>query len=159
MAVALVGFLAAQVGFPMTVRPASESSMASAGHVRPCGCVVTDDCQKCCCSTKSPAAASCCQPKVVEKPDDCAACQTDKSTPQQDTSADAVHVEWVIASVMQHCHGVQTCWIALGAVLPPADHVHVQIDPRLLERVHCADAVAFTLSAAPTDPPPRIPSV
>jgi hypothetical protein len=65
-------------------------------------------------------------------------------------------VEWVIASLVQHCRGIQTGWVALGAVLPPADLVRVPTSTRQLECLACPDTTAFLRLDAPLDPPPRI---
>ena len=142
VAVALIGFLAAQVGFPVTVRPASDSSHG-VGQVRPCGCHVADDCQQCCCGKTG--GASCCQSSGAPS------CCQHKSGHDS-----ATRVAWVISTLVQQCRGVQTGWIALGAVLPPTDLVRVPTAPRLPECVSCPDTTAFLRPDAPLDPPPRI---
>ncbi len=173
--VALLGFLAAQIGFPIAMRPTSVSSSATAGQVRPCGCpvaAVADQCQTCCCGPKKAVTASCCQSQAAKKPAVRSCCQTEVAktpdTPDrhEDKPASAgtpytsvVHIEWVIGSLLQSCHGLQTCWIALGAVLPLANHVQVPVDPHLPEWVPFTEAIGFLLCAPPNDPPPRIPSV
>jgi hypothetical protein len=159
--VALIGFLTAQVGFPMTVRPATVG-----GSVRPCGCRVTDDSEKCCCSAAPTQVAPCCQPQKVEAAVDdglggeCPRCRAKaKPTPAEAASESGPRVTWVVASLLQHCHGVQTNWIALGAVLPPAPDVRVAVDALASERVPLMTFAALLSPAAPTEPPPRTPSV
>jgi hypothetical protein len=172
VAVTLIGFLTAQIGFPIMVRPASASATTTGGQVRPCGCLVADESQSCCCGpTKAPAAKSCCQSHETTKPAIASCCQTHDAAPnsgeagasrsaQTDTERDSTtHVEWVIGSLLQHCHGVQTCWIALGAVLPFTDDAPVSVTPLLPEWVPSTEATAFLRSAPPNDPPPRIPSI
>jgi hypothetical protein len=144
VAVALIGFLAAQVGFPVTVRPASASSHGG-GLVRPCGCHVADDCQQCCCGNAKTGGASCCHSSSAPP-----CCQ------QKSDHGSAARVEWVIASLVQHCRGIQTSWVALGAVLPPTDLVRVPTAPRQPEPVSCPDTTALLRPDAPLDPPPRI---
>jgi hypothetical protein len=145
--VALVGFMAAQVGYPVVMSPKADSSTAATGKVRPCGCVVKDDCEQCCCTrTEASPKASCCQPPASKRP---------VESGRDLASQPSVHVEWVIGSLMQHCRGVETSWVVTGAVLPPADYVCVPVDDRLLEHLSCSDDLALPCSSAPVDPPPR----
>jgi hypothetical protein len=167
--VALIGFLVAQVGFPMTVRPASGKI------VRPCGCEVSDESETCCCSAEqasAPAATSCqppqpettacpeCQAQQANPRDECPLCREQPEPKPAELKRDSqTRVTWVIGSLLQRCHGVQTSWITLGAVLPPADHVRIPSDRLLSERIPISSVVALPISVPPNDPPPRLLSI
>jgi hypothetical protein len=136
--------------------------------VRPCGCVVGDDCAKCCCCCSAPvespnpapAPAACCQQEATE---DCPLCREESPAPKSDEEPaperDSLQIEWVNASLMQQCQGVQTCWIGIGAVVPPEDDVRVRADPSAYELVPFVSAIAEARSLGPNDPPPRSTSV
>jgi hypothetical protein len=162
--VALISFVAAQVGFPITMRSASASSTSTVS-VRPCGCVVSDDCQKCCCCCSkpvekpkpSPAPAVCCQ--LEDDAESCPLCREEPSAPKEDEeptpAQSGADLKWVVGSVLQHCQGVQTAWLGMGAVLPLSADVDVPIDPSAHERVPIMNAIADARCVGPNDPPPR----
>jgi hypothetical protein len=161
--VALAGFVTAQVGFPMTVRPDGRK------HIRPCGCVVADDSEPCCCTKdNAPAAnADCCpaQPDDAtpvgaaeqDKPTDaCPLChEKPEPTPIKPRAKTEPGVTWMIGSLVQHCHGVQTSWVTLGAVVPPLESVRVPVDRVACGQVPLLAVAAVPVSLPPNEPPPR----
>ena len=167
--VSLLAYVAAQVGFPVLV-----SAHSSSRHVRPCGCVVTDDCQTCCCSAKkSTASGGCCAEPKAEAPS-CPACCTGQTTKTEPDTAgcpecekssaaqknstkkdDGARVSWVIGTLSQNCQGLRACWIALGAAVPVPDLALLQVDSCAGERLVSANLHAVPRTISPPIPPPR----
>ncbi|MBL8798338.1 MAG: hypothetical protein JNM56_30870 [Planctomycetia bacterium] len=147
---ALAGYLAGAVGFPLPqFRSAAAEGNPVAVRQHACGCVevVTQAPPSCCCSKTKAAAPSCCSEAPGEPP---AAAEPSEST---------AGIIWIDSVSARECRGLGTSWLTVEATLPP---------PALVEWTYCgaADAWLIELTAEPVSqpllpptPPPRLSSI
>jgi hypothetical protein len=138
IAASLLAYLAVSFGFPVAAVPAPRSSAPRAVTVRACGCPVAGPDVPCCCTKKKTGRRSCC---------------ATTSEPESTTPTTAT-VVWVSGVQALECHGQNSLWVSVGAVvLPPC------VDPDLPElvvwRVPSTEVSLTPIPAIPTEPPPR----
>src|SRR5262245_5388406 len=104
--VALVAYLAAAIGFPVSAAPRTE---------RPPG----PDRKPSCCCPVADGGGCCCSSGGAEEPPTCCA---GKGAPADRPATDdgpTPGVRWVIGAAALKCQGHGTLWISVGSVLPP----------------------------------------
>src|SRR5262245_52833962 len=132
--VALAGFVASVVGVPLpVVTSRKETSRPTAGASRGC-----------CCRLASKGAGKC-----------CGNCGCSKAKPAAAIAEEAPQVEFVLAIQARKCQGQAEIWLALGAVSPPPDHVHITHDLPFCGRLVSSGVALNSLTLVPATPPPR----
>jgi hypothetical protein len=143
VAVCLVAYLAAAIGFPVVVRANRDTPAASPGNTRACGCAPAQQCAgTCCCCRKAPVAEG----PASSKQHSC--CGKAKAQPTS-------RVGWVLGEQRLRCQGSSLAWLASGASTPPPPPVAVSPDRTPGLPVPCVSSVDGVNRAAPPSPPPR----
>ena len=92
-----------------------------------------------------------------DKPRNC--CQHKPGQPGTDPSASARGgARWALGASALHCRGLSTLWASTGAAVPPAPPAAWSPFLYALGWLPCRHDRPLALSAAPLDPPPRLPS-
>ena len=170
---ALLGYLAASLGFPVPApsprRDHHASSTPHACQQRACGCEVSDDCRDhCCCSGEAPAPA----PELESCPHCsgcgeaeggcplCAAaggvapCCEGKPAAKKARPA-APSVRWVHGVRARECRGADLLWYTLGEVIPLPPPTGWDWDRRPVAWLTSPSRRADSVPRAPPSPPPR----
>lgn len=178
---ALAGYLAAAIGFPLPNLSHKDHSQPFPCQDHPCGCQSAEECWRhCCCFTpaehftwaaehhiKPPAYAArpdACQTDCVATGASCCNKHTDSNSccsahstrpAQASPTKPSARKTWVLGIASLGCHGLATSWISIGAVLPsPLSPGWGETLP-LTGWVSQRNTSARPLIYPPPDPPPR----
>ena len=158
---ALLGYLAASIGFPAYApRTAPSDSPAEAKRPaacrgRACGCTGADHC---CCSTptpKAPAAEADACPHCAAETASSDCCSSKAAPPREALRRPTSSVVWVTGLQARHCRGLDNLWFSLSAVLPLPAPLTWVADGKPNGWLPSLSADANAATEAPPSPPPR----
>jgi hypothetical protein len=133
---ALLGYLAASIGFPAPLPTVATGKDAKHVQVRPCGCVVTEEESQCCCCKTSP---------------DCSMPPHDAEM-QADSKDEFV---FLIGEQVRHCQGLDGLWSSIATALPLPPPVECAYDDQPILRHFSRQHFPESLAPCPPAPPPR----
>ncbi len=179
---ALVAYLAAIIGLPLSAPAGKDRSRPFPCQNRPCGCRSAEECWRhCCCFSAEErfawaAAHDVEPPEYAERPNassghslSCLRCElhneahaapetTSRSShcPQHNAAAGKGKARGaVVAWAALRCRGLSTLWVNSGAVLPPQSLSAGQPNPVPPDWIGDARSVLASRALTPPDPPPR----
>lgn len=181
VALALAGYLAGAVGFPLPAPGAKDTSRPFPCQGHACGCQNAEQCWKhCCCYSAeeklawarahhveppaevvAEAERGWCAPRLRdreaakaagEEPCACACCKKKESKPAAPPKQGAT---WVVGMMARGCGGHGTDWLGGPASFPPPPPTDWHFEWTPVCWLAPADALSFILSQAPPAPPPR----
>jgi len=158
---ALVSYLTAIVGVPVSARPVKNASQPFPCQGHTCGCMSTAQClqQCCCCSPKQKPAGTEAQREIPAEPS-ChdTACEHDPAHQEQgdeDSESSSPALGWVSGIEASKCRGLATLWISLNGALPPPPLVEWTFEWQTAGWLRLAVFTPCFVVTSPPDPPPR----
>lgn len=145
---ALAGYLAGTLGFPMPQLRSAPAAAGTTAAVRQhaCGCVeeITEAPPSCCCSKAKAAAPSCCS----EAPAEPATVAKELAAPSRFT--------WIDGVSARECRGLDTSWLTVELSTPPPAQIEWSDFREIDSWLPDPASAPVSRTLLPPTPPPRL---